>query len=728
MGMLQDGVTFLVRSLEDIKNAQEHKESILCLKIETIEEIPNKAFFKFDALEQLIPHNNLRVIGSDSFAFCKKLQDIGNLSSIETVGEYAFQECALESVVLTNAVNIGKYAFVCCKKIESIEAPKATQIGGNAFSGCTNVDPSKVVVPYDSGLRAAFDNKVCEQVYDTLHEKESKTYRKIFNLYLINFWECALRVQSCNTFGGAQPQPALYAELCKQIEQIAKNHSGRNGTKGATYLQGGDILNMIHEPILRKMPNGGELKFNEGEYSVWVIPIGAYEEVVQWLHKIGKVERVISENDREFAQLAGERAVKNKYEGPSTDAKELQGVPLRLRNQLTTWQREGVAFCVDRNCVCLLGDEVSCCIDYVMRVEDSLFLHIEAHISLLPFISLLKMGLGKTIQSIASMSAFSDDWPLLIICPAVAAPNWKAELLKWLKENKNSKKDDGLLVLNDHNVVMLNNRNDVIEKSEDKLVFIASYEKATKLVREKKLIAGMFQALIIDESHKLSSKQTLRTKAISQIAAGARRILLLSGTPALSDPKELNPQISLLEANKDNDEIGNSSLMTHNDNGGKSADDLDKLLNASQVSTMLNLKMIRRLKCNVTKLPTKTREFVQIDTGCEGIVSSTQTFLRTSKGRLANIMRVAAESDDYEIADTDTESRSQLVEMRLKTGKAKVPRVLEELNGFINNEHNKGMKLCIFAHHQIVLDMLEAEGESLTMDSFTKRWSTCLIF
>lgn len=727
MGMLENG-TFFVQNIEDIKNAQKEKDNIKCLQInETIEEIPSGAFEKFDALEKLIPHNKLRVIGESAFRFCKKLQHLGDLSSIETVGDHAFNNCVcIESVSLTNAVEIGKYAFVCCEKIKSINAPRAREIGKNAFNGCGDVDSSKVFCPYASTLKDAFHG----DLFSVLRENESKTYRKRFKLFLINFWECALRVESYNRFNEAQPQDVLHAELSKDIEKIANNYTRRNEKKGAKYLQGGEILNMIHGPILRETAEGegeSESKFDVGEESVWVIPIKAYNEVVRWLRTIGTVERLISEKDLDFAQAAGERAFENKYEGPSTGAKELQRVPVRLRNQLTSWQRDGVAFCVDRDGRCLLGDEVSCRIDYEMRGGGrSLYLYISkaeepTHISFLPFISILKMGLGKTIQSIASMSAFKEDWPLLIICPAVATTNWKAELLKWLKENKNSKKDDGTLVLNDHNIVMLTNWNDSIatqiEAKDKEKVFIASYERATKLVGENKLQAGMFKAVIIDESHNLKSGRAKRTQAISKIATEAKRKLLLSGTPALSDPKELRSQISLLEANKN--EIGNSSFIKYIDDGSKNEDDLGKLLNASEFGTKLNMLMKRRLKDDVTNLTPKTREFVLVDTGCKDIESRAQSFLKTSKGRLASIMREAAEYDDNEIACNEFEG-SPLVDMRLKTGMAKVPRVLEELNGFINNEDNKEMKLCIFARHKAVLNALEASGESLTMDSLTK--------
>ena len=43
-----------------------------------------------------------------------------------------------------------------------------------------------------------------------------------------------------------------------------------------------------------------------------------------------------------------------------------------------------------------------------------------------------EMGLGKTIQSIASMCCYSDEWPLLVFSPSSARYHWEAEFLNWL--------------------------------------------------------------------------------------------------------------------------------------------------------------------------------------------------------------------------------------------------------------------------------------------------------
>jgi SWI/SNF-related matrix-associated actin-dependent regulator 1 of chromatin subfamily A len=52
--------------------------------------------------------------------------------------------------------------------------------------------------------------------------------------------------------------------------------------------------------------------------------------------------------------------------------------------------------------------------------------------------------------------------------------------------------------------------------------------------------------LLQDESHFLKSSKSARTQAACNLLKNARRVMMLSGTPALSRPIELYPQISAI--------------------------------------------------------------------------------------------------------------------------------------------------------------------------------------
>lgn len=49
--------------------------------------------------------------------------------------------------------------------------------------------------------------------------------------------------------------------------------------------------------------------------------------------------------------------------------------------------------------------------------------------------------------------------------------------------------------------------------------------------------------MIVDESHYLKNLKTKRTQGLMPLLKGARRALLLSGTPALGRPEELYAQL-----------------------------------------------------------------------------------------------------------------------------------------------------------------------------------------
>ena len=56
-----------------------------------------------------------------------------------------------------------------------------------------------------------------------------------------------------------------------------------------------------------------------------------------------------------------------------------------------------------------------------------------------------------------------------------------------------------------------------------------------------------FKVVIVDESHYLKNAASQRSQLLAPCMAAARRIVLLSGTPALARPRELYPQVNAIE-------------------------------------------------------------------------------------------------------------------------------------------------------------------------------------
>jgi len=75
-------------------------------------------------------------------------------------------------------------------------------------------------------------------------------------------------------------------------------------------------------------------------------------------------------------------------------------------------------------------------------------------------------------------------------------------------------------------------------------VYILSYNIATRLAG----ILGRkdFKIIIVDESHYLKSRDSLRAKNLVPVLMRTKRILLLSGTPILARPSEIYNTLRIL--------------------------------------------------------------------------------------------------------------------------------------------------------------------------------------
>lgn len=79
----------------------------------------------------------------------------------------------------------------------------------------------------------------------------------------------------------------------------------------------------------------------------------------------------------------------------------------------------------------------------------------------------------------------------------------------------------------------------------DVKILIVSHDMLTRAL--DKLLERNFGVFIVDESHVLKNFKTKVTRAATELAKRAKRVVLLSGTPALSRPSELYTQLALLD-------------------------------------------------------------------------------------------------------------------------------------------------------------------------------------
>ncbi|PNI71000.1 SMARCAL1 isoform 6, partial [Pan troglodytes] len=145
------------------------------------------------------------------------------------------------------------------------------------------------------------------------------------------------------------------------------------------------------------------------------------------------------------------------------------------------------------------------------------------------------MGLGKTIQAICIAAFYRKEWPLLVVVPSSVRFTWEQAFLRWLP----SLSPDCI------NVVVTGK-----DRLTAGLINIVSFDLLSKLEKQLKT---PFKVVIIDESHFLKNSRTARCRAAMPVLKHtvniywllgvrhmlqkikvAKRVILLSGTPAMS--------------------------------------------------------------------------------------------------------------------------------------------------------------------------------------------------
>lgn len=327
-------------------------------------------------------------------------------------------------------------------------------------------------------------------------------------------------------------------------------------------------------------------------------------------------------------------------------------LPPIVCEKLMQFQWHGVHFALKRGGRCLIGDD---------------------------------MGLGKTLQAIAVAKVYSSDWPLLVICPSSLRLNWKEEILSWLEED----------VVEEDVLVMMTGK-DVDRPL--RRVTIVSYDLFRK-VPERSLRRVNF--VIADESHYLKSTSALRSKAVVPLVKRAKRALLLSGTPALSRPVELFPQINAIlpKLFPSYREFVERYCAAHQ---GFFGYDVSGASNLSELHTLLRGSLlIRRKKEEVlTQLPDKQRQVMWVQTKPQLMKKVAQAMAEMEQARKA-VAEAASEARAIVLQNAVKAAQTELYTL---SGLAKLDGILE----VCKDTADMGCKFIVFAHHTKILETLTA--------------------
>uniref|UniRef100_A0A8D0F363 SWI/SNF-related matrix-associated actin-dependent regulator of chromatin subfamily A-like protein 1 n=1 Tax=Strix occidentalis caurina TaxID=311401 RepID=A0A8D0F363_STROC len=321
---------------------------------------------------------------------------------------------------------------------------------------------------------------------------------------------------------------------------------------------------------------------------------------------------------------------------------DLSVVDSKIVTSLMPFQREGVNFAILRNGRLLLADD---------------------------------MGLGKTIQAICIAAYYRKEWPLLVVAPSSVRFTWAEAFHRWLPS----------LSPGSTNVIVSGKDNLTAS-----LINIVSFDLLSKMDKQLK---STFQVVIIDESHFLKNIKTARCQAAMPLLKAARRVILLSGTPAMSRPAELYTQIAAVQP----------AFFPHYHSFGLRYCDAKKMpwgWDYSGSSNLTELKilleeaiMIRRLKSDVlSQLPAKQRKMVVV--APEGISAKSKAVLAAEAKRMAK---------GY---GSKQQEKEALLLFYNRTAEAKIHSVVEYILELLERGNDK---FLVFGHHKIVLDAIVAE-------------------
>jgi len=144
------------------------------------------------------------------------------------------------------------------------------------------------------------------------------------------------------------------------------------------------------------------------------------------------------------------------------------------------------------------------------------------------------MGLGKTLQALGWLAINPKARPVLIVCPSVMKIAWYREALSRAKLRSTT----------------LESRKPQASMLKKTNIWIINYDILHNWLA--KLKKRKIKVMILDECHRISNMNTLRTQACQTLGRNIPHIIAMSGTPIKNRPIDFFPVLQLI----DPDEFG----------------------------------------------------------------------------------------------------------------------------------------------------------------------------
>ncbi|KAK3093683.1 hypothetical protein FSP39_018875 [Pinctada imbricata] len=306
------------------------------------------------------------------------------------------------------------------------------------------------------------------------------------------------------------------------------------------------------------------------------------------------------------------------------------------------------------------------------------------------------MGLGKTIQAISIAYYYKSEWPLLIIVPSSLRFSWVEELEKWIPD------------IHPSSIFLVQSGNDAsgIQNAQICITTFGLLCKSTSRVILEALNNQKFQVVIVDESHYIRNIKTASCKAIVPLIKNANRKILLSGTPSLSKPVELFPQIDAICPGKfgswwsytarycdaKTEFIG--KIRKRSVDGASNLEELQQKLS--------HTLMIRRCKDQVlTQLPPKQRQRVLFDLKDSDLKKEIKKLFEELKPFLKKRGHQLGNSEE---GPGDLMVLSTIQKLYQLSGEAKIGPARDYVDMLCDNEN---LKFIVFAYHHAMMNGIQ---------------------
>lgn len=387
----------------------------------------------------------------------------------------------------------------------------------------------------------------------------------------------------------------------------------------------------------------------DGAKKVWIVPARSRVDLERMIYQI-----------RQFENINWVNGTEKKEEDIAYDIPELPDltVPHNLKIQPYPYQLKGIA----------------------------------RGLQLKRFMNCDEPGLGKTLQSIATIN-LADAFPCLVVCPSSLKINW---LREWEKFT-----DKKAMILTDK----VRDTWTFFFQTGMHQVFIVNYESLKKyFVQRIKKAEGwtlrdvefrnsinLFKSVIIDESHRCKSASTQQAKFRKGICTGKEWVIELTGTPVVNRPKDLIPQLAILD--RMNDFGGYKPFVDRYCSGQREASNLRELN-----FNLWKYCMFRREKSLVlTDLPDKIR---QVNT-CE--ITNRKEYMDAERDLIMYLQKYKDADDDKIAKAMRGEVMVRINILRQISARGKVRDVIE----FVKDFRENGKKIILFCSLHEVVDQLK---------------------